>query len=375
MAEGHRPFGITGVARRQMPSVGGIPIIGAGGPHFSGSRTRHMRGHTVPTKISLVFSVVMLLAMAMPVAAAPRPAGTAGDAAVASHVGTCDTVVVGADGAISVNGVALTDAQLALLSADVRAALQLAADAAANANADVCVDLAVSLLPLSVVVNADIAVCGAVVLTASSATVGGVAIPAELLSAGLRQALALAAAANVNACLTTTVTDNTVTTTVTVDACVQARLNSAGQVVVTAGGQEFVLAGFGITGTVGPLTTNAAVTVGLRLGGTVNLATDGQTLFVQVITIAGCDAVSPDTGTPPGGGTTPPPGGGTISPGGGTTPPGEGAAPGTGTTGPALLPDTAAVRPNAIPALVLGLMALVLGGAMGAARLVSERNA
>lgn len=332
-------------------------------------------------KISLVFSAVLLLALATPVAAAPGAAGPTAGGVLANHVGSCDTLVVGANGAVSVNGVALTDAQLALLSADARAALQLAANAAASANADVCVDLAVSLLPLSVVLNADVMICGAVVLTASSATVGGVAVPAELLSAGLRQALAVAAAADVNACVTTTVTNGTVTTTVTVDACVEARLDTAGQVRVTAGGQEFVLAGFGITGTVGPLTTDAAVTVGLRLGGTLNLATDGQTLFVQVITIAGCDAVSPGTGNPPGGGTTPPgggttpPGGGATPPGGGTTPPDDGTAPGTGTAGPVLLPDTAAERPNGIPALALALAALILGGMLGAARVAWERNA
>lgn len=323
--------------------------------------------------ISLVFSVVVLLAFAMPVTAAPAPGDPPADASLASHVGTCDTVVIGAGGAISVNGVALTAAQLALLSADVRAALQLAANAAANADADACVDVALSLVPLSVVVNADVTVCGSVVLTASSATIGGAAIPAELLTAELRQALALAAAASVNACLTTTVTNNTVTTTVSADACVQARLNSAGQVVATVGGQDFVLAGFGLTGTVGPLNTSAAVTIGLRLGGTVNLATDGQVLFVQVITIAGCDGVSPGTGNPPPGGGTTPPGGGTNQPGAGNAP--EGQAPGTGTGGPILLPDTATERPSVNPALVLALMAITMSGVLGVARLAKERNA
>jgi hypothetical protein len=298
-------------------------------------------------KRSLICSLGMLLAIATPVAAAPSPGGSAPGTAREIHVGTCDDITIAANGTISVNGVALTAAQAALLSADARAALRLAADADANANADVCADVTASLAPLSVAVNADIVICGSVVATADSATVGGVAIPAALLSAGLREALDLAADANVGTCLTTTVTNGNVTTQLTVDACVQAQLNSAGQVVATAGGQDHVLAGFALVGTTGALNANAAVDLGLRLGAGLNLANDAQTLTVQVITIAGCGAASP---------------GGVTNPGGGTTTTGAaGPATGLAGTGGPMLPDTA-MQPGraSIAPPMLAMIALLL---------------
>lgn len=299
-------------------------------------------------KRSLVLSILMLMAFVMPVAAAPISSGATADTALANHVANCDDITIAANGTISVDGVALTAAQAALLSADVRAALQLAANANANANADVCVDVALSLAPLSVVVNADIAVCGSAVVTANSATVAGVAIPAALLSAGLREALAIAAAANINTCLTTTIANGNVAANVTLDACVQARLNSAGQVVVTASGADFVLAGFVISGTTGALNTSAAVTIGLRIGAGLNLATDAQALTVQVVTISGCAATAPGTGTNPATGTNPT--GGSAGPG----------TAGTGSVGG--LPDTAveaAQVPVAVPSLALIALLLI----------------
>ena len=313
-------------------------------------------------KLSLVLSLVTLLALATPVAAAPSAGQAAGESIVANHVGNCDTIAIAADGTISVNGVALTAAQLALLSADVRAALRLAADADANANADVCIDISASLVPVSVVVNADIAICGQVTLTANAASVGGASVPALLLSAGLREALAVAAAARVNACLTTTVTNNGVLTTVTLDACVRARLNGAGQVVVTAGGQDFLLAGFGIVGTVGPLNASAAVTIGLRIGGTLNLLTDAQTLTIRVVTISGCAATPPGGDTGPGGGTNPP--GGDGAPGGDDTDPGT-----------SLLPDTAMeARTTSLPVSSLAVIALLLSGLLATVRVLAHRK-
>lgn len=314
-------------------------------------------------KLSLVLSLVTLMALATPVAAAPSARGAPGESVDSSHVTTCDTITIAVDGTISVNGVALTAAQLALLSSDLLAALRLAADADANANADVCVDISASLIPLSVVVNADIAICGRVALTANAASIGGVSVPAVLLSAGLREALAVAAAADVNACLTTTVTNNSVVATVTLDACVRARLNAAGQVVVTAGGQDFLLAGFGIVGTVGPLNASAAVTIGLRIGGTLNLLTEAQTLTIQVVTISGCAASTPSSGTGPAGGTTPP--GGAGAPGGDE--------PDAGTP---LLPDTAMeARTASVHASTLALIALLLSGLLAAARVLAHRKA
>ena len=312
-------------------------------------------------KLSLVFSLAMLMAFAMPVAAAPSSGGASAGTVRANHVANCDDIVVAADGTISVNGVALTAAQLALLSADARAALQLAANADANANADVCADVAVSLAPLSVVVNADIVVCGSAVVTASNATVGGASIPTALLSAGLRQALAIAAAANVNTCLTTTVTNGAVVANVSLDACVRARVNSAGQVVVTAGGADFVLAGFAIGGTTGALNTTAAVTIGLRIGGGLNLATDAQTLSIQVVTISGCAATPPGSGPNLDSGVNP----ATASNPGGAQPFTAGTRPGGG----ALLPDTAmepGTDSGAIP--VLALIGLLLWGMSAALR-------
>ena len=321
---------------------------------------------------SLLFSVVMLMALATPVAAAPDPGSASAESVLATHVANCDDIIIAADGTISVNGVALTAAQAALLSADAWAALRLAANARGNVNADVCADVNIGLAPLSIAVNAHIAICGSVVLTADSAAVGGASIPAELLSAGLRQALAVAAAANVNACLTSTVTNGNVVTNVTVDACVQARLNSAGQVVVTVDGQDFVLAGFVIGGTTGALNASVAVTIGLRIGATLALVTDAQTLTVQVVTIAGCAATPTAGGTAPGG-TTP---GGATTPGGtapgGTAPSsGSSAAPSlAGAPGGGLLPDTA-MEPAAGPLafLALALTALVLIGLLTALRM------
>jgi hypothetical protein len=305
-------------------------------------------------KLSLVFSIAMLMAFAMPVAAAPSAGGAAAGTVRASHVANCDDIVIAANGTILVNGIALTAAQLALLSADARAALQLAANADANANADVCVDVAASLAPLSVAVNADIVVCGTAVVTASNATVGGAAIPAALLSAGLREALAIAAAANVNTCLTTTITNGNVVANVSLDACVRARLNSAGQIVVTAGGTDFVLDGFSIVGTTGALNTSAAVTIGLRLGAGLNVATDAQTLTVQVTTITGCAATLTGEGVSPEGASIP---GGASFPFG-AQPFTVGSAPGAGQ-----LPDTAmqaGTDSTAIPALAL--IALLMSG-------------
>ena len=313
-------------------------------------------------KRSLLISIVMLMAFAAPVAAGPDPGGQSAETGRATHVANCDDILIAANGSISVNGVALTAAHAALLSADARAALQLAANARSNVNADVCADVGISLVPLSVTVNAHIAICGSVVLTANSATIGDLSIPTALLSAGLHEALAIAAAANVNACLATTVTNGSVVTNASVDACVQARLNSAGQVVVTIGGQDFVLAGFVIGGTTGTLNASVAVTIGLRIGATVALVSDAQTLTVQVVTIAGCAATPPNGGPGTGGPGTGGSGtGGSGTGGGGLTP----GAPGGG-----LLPDTAmeeATGPLGIPALALAV--LVLSGLLGTLRM------
>lgn len=304
---------------------------------------------------SLIFSLVMLMASVMPVAAAPSSGSANAETILGSHATACDDITIAADGTISVNGVALTAAQAALLSADARAALRLAANADGNANADICVDVSASLVPLSVVINADISICGSVVLTAGSATVGAASIPAELLSAGLREALSVAAAADVNACVTTTVTNNNVVTNVIVDACVQARLNSAGDVVVTAGGQDFVLDGFVISGTVGALNASTAVTIGLRIGARLNLATDAQTLTVQVVTITGCAATATADG---------------VSQGGGSNDPGPiGSSLGTDSGTGGLLPDTA-MEASAVPVAIpsLALIVLLLGGFLWAVR-------
>ena len=295
----------------------------------------------LPLPIGLIAALVLLMALVMPVAAAPTSGEATSNGALANHVANCDDITILAGGVISVNGIVLTAAQAALLSADARAALQLAADANANANANVCVDVAASLIPLSATVNAHIVICGTASLTANSATVGGAAIPAALLSAGLREALAIAAAANVNTCLTTTVTTGNLTANVSLDAFVDAQLNSAGDLLVNAGGQSFVLDDVVIVGATGALNANAAVTVCLRIGGALNLATDSQTLTVSVVT--GCSAVAPATGT-------------NTAPGGSATGPGSL----TGGPGSPMLPDTAmrADAPNAVP--ILGIVGLLI---------------
>lgn len=156
------------------------------------------------------------------------------DLAIAAQAEVCGGVTVDtATGSYAVGGV-LIPAALVAADSDLEALL----DAAATAGATVCLDVTVdqtSGLITTVALDATLNLCGAVVLDADSATVGGVDVPFAVLDADGRAALALAVEAGADACITVLVEDTTI-----VEANVSASIDLCGEVTFDAEGNATI---------------------------------------------------------------------------------------------------------------------------------------
>ena len=228
----------------------------------------------VPLRVLAVLSL-LLIAVA-PVLAAPADSG-GGARIVLAQPEECDEITVKEDGDIVVDEVTLTEEQLALLDADVLAALQLAAHAAGVACVDVTMDageiaveLEISFCPASVGVDAE----GTIALE-------GIEIDPALLDVEMLNLLRGAATAGVDACLSVFVTDNEVLVEVGVDACVTARANEDGSVTVLLGGVEILFPAGSIDDPANVLGRRIEVQIGLAIHA--SLARDEVELVAEVV--------------------------------------------------------------------------------------------
>lgn len=241
-----------------------------------------------------VMAAIALLLMAIaPAVAAPETGGSGVGATQATHVTTCN-VTFDAGGNLLLDGSALTAAQLAVLDpllagdASLTAAIELAADA----NADACVNLAIDLAGPSATINADVSLCGAVELTAEGILIVGTEISADLMSSDLINILEAAAAAGAEACLDVTVTDNDVVVDASVEMCLNATLLDTGVVSVDIGGTEFFFDGTLIDAG-GLLDVGITVEVNLLVVGSVDIAGKSAELFVVVTQCAAAPTPAP----------------------------------------------------------------------------------
>ncbi|MBA2631850.1 MAG: hypothetical protein H0U86_02415 [Chloroflexi bacterium] len=269
--------------------------------------------------MTIIAALALMLAAIAPVLAAPT--GVSGSrTTLADHVTDCN-VTFDAGGNLLLDGSALTVAEAALLDALLLADAELAAALllAADADADACVNLSIDL-PSTITLNADILVCGDVVIEGAVYSVGGAVIGADLLTAELENLLDAAAAAGVEACVGVTVTDNAVTVDVLAQLCVTATLLDTGVVSVDIGGTEFFFDGL-LVDVGGLLEVGVSVEVSLAIVATLDVAAGTVELTLIVSECAAAPTPSPTATTSPTG---------TVAP---TT---------TGTAAPAasLLPNT-----------------------------------
>lgn len=320
------------------------------GYRMSARRVARSRGFI----IAAVAASALLLTLAIPVAAAPASAPSGGsDPALADHVAVCN-VTFDAEGNVLLNGSALGAAETAALDALLAgdAGLAAALEAAADADATTCINLAILINgALAIVINADIEACGDVVFTAETVTVGGVEISSDLLDSELTNILEAAAAADVEACVEVTVTDNEVVVVASVSICAAATLLDTGAVSVDIGGEEFIFDGTIVSGGA-LLDVGVTVQVSLLIIGELDITEETVAL---VLAVAECAAAATPTPTP-----TPPGAGGGA--GGGATP-----------TPVPLLPNTSAgsVDPTA---LVVAMLMVVLLASMAVVAMRGPRR-
>ena len=167
------------------------------------------------------------------------------DLAIAAEAEICGTVTLDtATGVFSVDGVAIP---ASVVAAD--AELQAVLNAAAAAGASACLDVSISSttgLIASASLTADFMLCGEVTLDAEgNATVDGVPIDADLLTAGATALLELAATADGTACATIVAVsgDGETTVTVAVTAEVCAEVTAIGDGTITLNGITLGFAG------------------------------------------------------------------------------------------------------------------------------------
>ena len=241
---------------------------------------------TVPLTLLAVISL-LLIAVA-PVLAAPADSG--GRAVIVlAQPEECDEITVNEDGDIVVDEVTLTEEQLALLDADVLAALRLTA-AAGGAG---CVDVEIGAEAITV--SAEIQLCSVRVAVDAddNVTVEGVEIDADLLDAELLNLLRAAAAADAEACLQVEVTENEVIVIVQLGVCVTATANDDGSVTVLLGGVEIVFPEGSIVDEAGVLEGAVDLDVGLFIAASLALETDELVLEGLVPEQYGCPEPGP----------------------------------------------------------------------------------
>lgn len=153
---------------------------------------------------------------------------------LAAQAELCGTVSESA-GVFFINDTALTAEALSIINAD--SALTALLQAAADGNASVCLDLAISSAGVVTSINLDasLTLCGTATLDADSATIGGVDVPLSLLSAEAQAALRVAVDAGVAVCL-----DVVVENTDIVNAALDATVEVCGTVTVNADGSATV---------------------------------------------------------------------------------------------------------------------------------------
>lgn len=248
--------------------------------------------HTLAVPFALLASLTLLVAAITPALAAP--AGSRGSApAPAEHV-ECN-VTFDAEGNLLLEGVALTDAQaavleLALADADLAAALELAA----QADADACLNLVIDTAgdPVSATLNGHIDICGTVAFTGQ-----GIAINDVVFEANLNNELGafLDATVGIELCASVTVVDNAVSIDVSLETCATVMLTADDTVVFTfSNDTDFALPVASVTGAV-ELEEGLEVFLAVMLSGSLDLATDAVTLEAELLGTEGCEVVEPGT--------------------------------------------------------------------------------
>lgn len=252
---------------------------------------------------------------AVPVAANNVDSAGVPTHASADHVVPADCDVITTEGEqIFVNGVAVSAEDLAVMQLELLGgALRLAA-AAAGSDASVCID--VTGLPGSPTGNGHIDLCGTVdadpdvgVDIDAVVTVGGVALPEQVLVAGSVELFLAADAAGTDACLSVRVADSrmVIETSTVEPICATATLNARQELDVVIGGAELQLAVLG-GGTVvdpsGVLEVAQPVSVRLEISVSADYHTHGHDMIVTVIG-EGCEPTPPQpTASPTGRGAT-----------------------------------------------------------------------
>ena len=156
------------------------------------------------------------------------------DITIAAQAEICGTASLDTvTGIYSVAGVALP---LGVVNAD--AELEALLDAAAAADANICIDVTISGtsgLVTTVSLNATLTLCGEVTLDADSATIGGVDVPLSLLDAEAKSVLLIAVDAGADVCVAVVVDD-----TALVQANLAASIELCGTVSLDADGNAAV---------------------------------------------------------------------------------------------------------------------------------------
>ncbi|MGI8657201.1 MAG: hypothetical protein ACR2K4_00305 [Candidatus Limnocylindria bacterium] len=306
------------------------------------------------------------------------------DLAIAAQAEICGAVTL--DTATDVYSVADVALPLGLVSAD--ADLQALLGAAATAGASVCVDVTIDAttgLITTVNLNATLELCGDVALDADSTTIAGVDVPLTLLDAEAEAVLALAVAADVNACITVTVDDTSLVQAnlfasidlcggVTVDASGNATIDgvtidatlldadATALLALTATADGTACAAVDASSTGG--NTSVGVTVTIEVCAEVTAVTDDTVTLGDVTFIfAGAAAAGVEVGDVICVAATTSPTGDPIITDIDTTDADDGAAPGAGGGGGRTLPDTATSAPRSDATLLLAslLIAVAIG--------------
>lgn len=244
--------------------------------------------------LALFAALALMLTAIAPVLAAPG--GAAGSrVALTDHIepALCAEITISGEGVISIDGVALTEAQLLLLDAEALAALRLAAETTASGAGEACVEVALG--EDLIAVNADISLCPVTVEVDGEGTItlDGVVLDDALLDAELANLLEAAAAAGVEACVSVTVEDNDVFVDVVVDACVTATLNEDGSVSVDLGGVPVELPVDAIVNLDGELEVGVEAEIGLSIFAQLDITGETVLLGAEIIEIDGCGEAEP----------------------------------------------------------------------------------
>ncbi|HEX2194276.1 MAG TPA: hypothetical protein VHK63_04870, partial [Candidatus Limnocylindria bacterium] len=307
-----------------------------------------------------------LLALGTAVAA-PEHRSTS-SVTTADHVTGCN-LTVDSNGTLFLDGEALAGAELAAVqallgSADLAAALEVAADA----DADACInlDLDIGAGGITATINAHIAVCPANVEVNADGdlVIDGAVFAGDFAGSDLAALADFAAAADIALCAEVVVINNEVAAIVTGEACLFATLNSDDTVTIELAGEDLVLDAGVVLDAEAELEVGVAIEVGLALRATADLQTDSVTISAAITELEGCGE---DTG---GGQPSASPSAAATLPG--ATLPGA-TLPGATSTASPGLPDTQTAGSSATGGLVIAAALMVTWLASVAVALVAYR--